>query len=148
MSTDAQQTGDGAAVAQATDTLSVTDNRTNIAVVATWNDLGEGTGDWIASDHERARTAEDSLATELGLAPGELLLDFPAKPQMLGLDLPVLRNDGHIRRLTTEGWPGAINLPVLSEQLYRSARVLRVFVAHPVELESERVMRLVSGESG
>ena len=111
-------------------------------------DLGEGTGDWIASDHERARTAEDSLATELGLAPGELLLDFPAKPQMLGLDLPVLRNDGHIRRLTTEGWPGAINLPVLSEQLYRSARVLRVFVAHPVELESERVMRLVSGESG
>ncbi len=62
---------------------------------------------------------------------------------MLGLDIPVLRKDGHVRHLTTEGWPGAINLPLLSEQLYRSARVLRVFVARPVELERERVMGLV-----
>ena len=106
-------------------------------------DLSEGTGDWIATDRERARAAEDALATELGLSPGELLLDFPAKPQMLGLDIPVLRKDGHVRHLTTEGWPGAINLPLLSEQLYRSARVLRVFVARPVELERERMMVLV-----
>lgn len=109
-------------------------------------DLGDDTGDWIAYDRERARAAEDSLATELGLASGELLLDFPAKPQMLGLDLPVLRRDGHVRRLTAEGWPGAINLPLLSEQLYRSARVLRVFVARPVELEPGRIMEVVGGK--
>jgi HD superfamily phosphohydrolase len=109
-------------------------------------DLADGIGDWISFDHERTRTAEDALATELGLAPGELLLDFPAKPQMLGLDIPVRRRDGHVRRLTTEGWPGAINLPLLSEQLYRSARVLRVLVARPVELERDRVMELVEGQ--
>jgi HD superfamily phosphohydrolase len=106
-------------------------------------DLADGTGDWISFDYDRTRAAEDALANELGLAPGELLLDFPAKPQMLGLDILVRRKDGHVRRLTAEGWPGAINLPVLSEQLYRSARVLRVFVARPVELRPERVMELV-----
>jgi len=110
-------------------------------------DMADGTGDWISFDHERTRTAEDALAAELGLAPGELLLDFPAKPQMLGLDIPVRRRDGHVRRLTTDGWPGAINLPVLSEELYRSARVLRVFVAKPVTLEKERVMELL-GKNG
>ncbi|HEY9515546.1 MAG TPA: HD domain-containing protein [Gemmatimonadaceae bacterium] len=105
--------------------------------------LSEDTGDWIANDRERARAAEDALALELGLDSGELLLDFPTKPQMLGLDLPVLRRDGHVRRLTAEGWPGAINLPVLSHQLYRSARVLRVFVARPVKLEESRVMEVI-----
>ena len=35
--------------------------------------------------------------------------------------------DGSVRRLTQEGIPGAIDLPVLAEQLYRSARYLRVF---------------------
>jgi len=106
-------------------------------------DLADGTGDWISFDHDRARAAEDALATELGLAPGELLIDFPAKPQMLGLDILVRRKDGHVRRLTTEGWPGSINLPLLSEQLYRSARVLRVFVAREVDLERETVLELV-----
>ncbi len=106
-------------------------------------DLADGTGDWISFDHDRARAAEDALATELGLDPGELLIDFPAKPQMLGLDILVRRKDGHVRRLTTEGWPGSINLPLLSEQLYRSARVLRVFVAREVDLERQTVLELV-----
>ncbi len=106
-------------------------------------DLADGTGDWISFDHDRARAAEDSLATELDLDPGELLIDFPAKPQMLGLDILVRRKDGHVRRLTTEGWPGSINLPLLSEQLYRSARVLRVFVAREVDLERQTVLELV-----
>ena len=43
--------------------------------------------------------------------PGELLLDYPVKTQMLGLDIPVLRRNGSVRRLTAEGWEGAINLP-------------------------------------
>lgn len=106
-------------------------------------DLPDDIGSWIAIDHTRARATEDALALELGLAPGELLLDFPTKPQMLGLDIPVLRRDGGVRRLTTQGWPGAINLPVLSEELYRSARVLRIFVARGVELKRERVMEVL-----
>jgi HD superfamily phosphohydrolase len=108
-------------------------------------DLPDDVGHWIATDHARTRATEQTLASELGLEQGELLLDYPTKPQMLGLDIPVLRRDGGVRRLTTQGWPGAINLPVLSEELYRSARVLRIFVARTVELERERVMELLRG---
>jgi hypothetical protein len=42
-----------------------------------------------------------------------------------------------------DGWPGAINLPLLSEQLYRTARVFRVFVARPVTLRPERIRTLM-----
>ena len=107
-------------------------------------DLPEGTGDWIATDLERVRTTEDELARDLELAPGELLLDFPEKPQMLGLDLPVRLRGGHVHRLTREGLPGSINLPVLSDELYRSARVLRVFVARPVPLGNDRLRAVLA----
>jgi len=83
--------------------------------------------EWIADDRERTRRAEGAIAKRLGLSAGDVLLDFPAKTQMLGLDLPVLSRDGSVHRLTQEGIPGAIDLPVLAEQLYRSARYLRVF---------------------
>ena len=92
----------------------------------------DGLGDWVAADHGLAAAVEDVLARELGVAPGELLLDYPAKTQMLGLDLLVLRRGGEVARLTAAGWEGAINLPTLAEQLYRSARWLRVFVAREV----------------
>jgi len=87
---------------------------------------------------------EDQLAREFALAPGELLLDYPAKTQMLGLDIPVLRRDGGVRRLTVSGWAGAINLPKLSEELYRSARWLRVFACRPVRLDRDAIMRLAT----
>jgi hypothetical protein len=94
---------------------------------------GEGL-EWIADDRRLTTETEDRLATELGLAPGELLLDFPTKTQMLGLDLPVVRRSGEVRRLTTAGLEGAINLPVLSEQLYQSARWLRVFAVRQIDV--------------
>jgi HD superfamily phosphohydrolase len=90
--------------------------------------------EWIADDRALTTAVEDRIGAELGFAPGELLLDFPAKTQMLGLDLPVVRRSGDVRRLTTAGLEGAINLPVLSEQLYRSARWLRVFAARRVDV--------------
>ncbi|MGI8842836.1 MAG: HD domain-containing protein [Gemmatimonadaceae bacterium] len=109
-------------------------------------DLDESWGDWIASDHPRVARLENTMAAELGLGLGELLVDFPAKPQMLGLDIPVRTRDGTVRRLTTEGWAATINLPMLSAQLYRSARHLRVFVARPVEVkETELVARIAGG---
>jgi uncharacterized protein len=83
--------------------------------------------EWIAEDRDRARTAEQAIARKLGLAAEDVLLDFPAKTQMLGLDLPVLSRDGSVHRVTQEGIPGAIDLPVLAESLYRAARYLRVF---------------------
>ena len=97
-------------------------------------DLEDEALSWIADDRALTTTVEDRLAGQLGLAPGELLLDFPAKAQMLGLDLPVVRRSGEVRRLTTAGLEGAINLPMLSEQLYQSARWLRVFAVRRVDI--------------
>jgi uncharacterized protein len=90
--------------------------------------------EWIADDRALTIAVEDRIGASLGFAPGELLLDFPAKTQMLGLDLPVVRRSGDVRRLTAAGLEGAINLPVLSDQLYQSARWLRVFAARRVDV--------------
>lgn len=98
--------------------------------------------EWIAADRTLVQAAEDQLARDLGLAPGDVLLDYPAKTQMLDLDLPVVRRTGEVRRLTGEGLEGAINLPMLSTELYRSARWLRVFTARPVRLERSTVLAL------
>ena len=103
-------------------------------------ELDADTVEWIASDRKRVSEAENLLAEEFGLAPGELLLDYPAKTQMLGLDIPVLRRSGKIERLTGEGWIGTINLPSLSEELYKSARWLRVFTAKRTKLEPRKIL--------
>jgi HD superfamily phosphohydrolase len=109
--------------------------------------LDDGFGEWVSIDRERTRQAEDSLAAELGIEPGELLLDFPIKTQMLGLDIPVKRRSGEVERLTGEGWPGTINLPSLSEALYTSARWLRVFVARRMRVPAEIVLKTLSAPS-
>jgi uncharacterized protein len=100
--------------------------------------------DWLAEDRDRARAAEDALARALGMAPGELLLDYPRKERMLGLDLPVLAPDGRVHRVTDEGLAGAINLPILAEQLYQSARWLRVFTAERREIAPDRVLEALA----
>jgi HD superfamily phosphohydrolase len=107
-------------------------------------DLPSEAGEWIADDRALVVAVEDALARELGLAPGELLVDYPAKTQMLGLDIPVIRRAGGVRQLTAAGWEGAMNLPRLSEQLYRSARWLRVFTCRRMTLDRQRVVDLVS----
>ena len=103
-------------------------------------ELDDDAIEWIASDRKRVTETENLLAREFGLAAGELLLDYPAKTQMLGLDIPVLRRGGKVERLTGEGWIGTINLPSLSEELYKSARWLRVFTAKRTKLEPRRIL--------
>ena len=103
-------------------------------------ELGDDAIEWIASDRKRVIETENLLAREFGLAAGELLLDYPAKTQMLGLDIPVLRRSGKVERLTGEGWIGTINLPSLSEELYKSARWLRVFTAKRTKVEPRRIL--------
>jgi uncharacterized protein len=107
-------------------------------------ELPAGAGEWIASDHALVTAVENRLASELGLAPGELLLDYPVKTQMLELDLPVVRRTGAVVRLTAAGLEGAIHLPALSQQLYGSARWLRVFTSRRMELPRERIMALAA----
>jgi len=106
--------------------------------------LAPDVGEWIADDRTLTIAVENALAAELGLEPGELLLDYPVKTQMLGLDLLVQRPYGEVRRLTAAGWEGAINLPKLSEEFYRSARWLRVYTRERRAIPRESVLALVS----
>ena len=76
-----------------------------------------------------ARAGGGPLARESGLAPGELLLDFPSNPSMLAVDLPLRTRDGGVERLTGRGRAGQFGLPRVADELYRSARRLRVFTA-------------------
>ena len=107
-------------------------------------ELADVGAEWIAGDRALTVAVEDALAAELGLRPGELLLDYPAKTQMLELDLPVQLRDGRVRRLTSAGWPAAMNLPRLSEELYRSARWLRVFTAHRLAVPERQLLDVLA----
>jgi HD superfamily phosphohydrolase len=107
-------------------------------------ELSADTAEWIADDPALTADAENALAVELGLQAGDVLLDYPTKTQMLGLDIPVLRRDGGIRRLTAEGWEGSMNLPKLSEDLYHSARWLRVFTKTRMQIDRAKVLRLAT----
>jgi hypothetical protein len=89
---------------------------------------GEGRGEWMAVDTSLKRRVEDRLAQELDLAPGEVFLDYPAKTLMFGLDLLVLPGIGEVLRLGPGGQAGLIGLPRIADKLYRTARVLRLFV--------------------
>jgi len=84
---------------------------------------------WVTDDPSLLERVEDSVAVRVGLEPGELLLDFPARSSMLGVDLPLRTRGGTIERLTDAGRAGQLGLPRVADELYRSARRLRVFVA-------------------
>ncbi len=84
-------------------------------------------GDWIETDSPLKREVEERIAQELALAPGDAFLDYPEKSKMFGLDLLVQRRTGEVIRLGPEGRAGLIGLPEVADELYRSARVLRLF---------------------
>jgi HD superfamily phosphohydrolase len=91
-------------------------------------ELGDAdTGDWLELDTSLRRQVDERLAQELGLAPGHAFLDYPVKSAMFDLHLLVVRGDGRVLRLGPEGHAGMIGLPRIAGELYRSARVLRLF---------------------
>ena len=89
---------------------------------------------WVHGDPRLRTAVEDRLGRELGLEPGRLFLDYPAKPGMLALDLLVVRREGDVLRLTSAGRAGLIDLPRLGRDLYHAARVLRVFTWPRIEI--------------
>ena len=95
------------------------------------SDVPVGTQPWLSDDPALLERVEDRVAREVGLQPGELLIDFPARPSMLSVDLPLRTRAGAVERLTGEGRQGQLGLPRVAEELYQSARRLRVFVAAP-----------------
>jgi hypothetical protein len=102
------------------------------------SDVPMGVQPWLVDEPGLLERVEDALAEEVGLAPGELLLDFPARSSMLGVDLPLRTRAGLVERLTDEGRAGQLGLPRVADELYRSARRLRVFVARPITAPLER----------
>jgi HD superfamily phosphohydrolase len=102
----------------------------------------EGDG-WPAADPDLCERVEDSLARDAGLVPGELFLDFPAKPSMFGTDLPLLRRDGALVPLASAESEAHLGLPRVAAELYRSARRLRVFTVRPASVDAARVVELV-----
>jgi uncharacterized protein len=99
---------------------------------------------WFYADRELVAALEDRLAAELSLPERGLFVDYPEKPRMMGLDLPMLRGDGSIHRLTEGGRAGLIDLPRVADKLYHSARVLRIFTAERRTLDPEVVLGLLA----
>ena len=114
--------------------------------IPAWQLEGESLPAWVGGDTPEKRRWEDALAEELGLEPGEVILDFPIKRAMFQLDVLVDRPQRPVRRLGREGIPGLIDLPKLAKELYRTARVLRLFTFERRPLDPAWVLeRLAEG---
>ena len=117
--------------------------------IPAWQLEGRSLPIWVSGNTVEKRRWEDALAGELGLAPGEVVLDFPIKKQMFQLDVLIERPGSPVRRLGREGIPGLIDLPKLADELYRTARVLRLFTFERRRLEPQWVLeRLAAGQPG
>jgi hypothetical protein len=92
-------------------------------------------GDWMAGDPSLVTRVEDRLARELKLEPGGVLLDFPSKPEMVAIDLPLLLRDGSIT-------PAQLALEPVADTLHRSARRLRLFAAESRKVVPQALLRL------
>lgn len=90
---------------------------------------------WTRTDPDLLEKVEDRLAEECGLGRGELLFDFPSNPSMLAVDLPLRTRTGAFERLTGQGRAGQFGLPRVAEELYESARRLRIFTSRPVSVD-------------
>jgi HD superfamily phosphohydrolase len=95
---------------------------------------------WFYDNEALVSALEDRLARELDLPDGGVLLDYPEKPRMMGLDLLLLRRDGRAQRLTEGGRPGLIDLPRVSDELYHTARVFRVFTVEAREVDGAALL--------
>ncbi len=108
------------------------------------SDVPAAVQDWVVDDPELMERVEDALAGQVGLEPGELLLDFPARSSMLGVDLPLRTRSGTIERLTDAGRAGQLGLPRVADELYRTARRLRVFVASTTRRPLDGLLELLT----
>jgi uncharacterized protein len=106
-------------------------------------ELPADTPPWPSDDPDLLERVEDRLARDVGLAPGELFLDFPAKAQMLALDLPLVKRDGAVAQLNETEGRSQLGVPRLASELYRSARRLRVFVRGAATVPARPIVDVV-----
>ncbi len=98
-------------------------------------------GEWIAGDPDLAARVEDRLAQELGLGPAGVLLDFPAKPEMVAIHLPLRGRRGTVGQ-------AQLTLEPVAEALHRNARRLRLFAAETRRLDPRAVLDLAARTAG
>src|SRR5207237_8617759 len=84
---------------------------------------------WPSRDTDLLERVEERLARELRLRPVQLFLDYPSKPEMLDVSIPVA---------------GLLGLPRVAAELHRSAQRLRVFVLEPIEVPARAIVELVT----
>ena len=99
---------------------------------------------WVSTDPDLLERVEDTLARDVGLPAGGLLLDFPARTAMLGVDLALRTRSGAVERLTDAGRAGHLGLPRVADELYQSARRLRIFVSTPPTRSLEPVLQVLT----
>jgi len=99
-------------------------------------ELPATTTDWPSRDPDLLELVESRLAAELGLREDQLFLDFPAKPDMLDVAVPVVGRSGSAAE--------HLGLPRVAAELHRSARALRVFVLEPVKVPARPIIELVT----
>jgi HD superfamily phosphohydrolase len=102
-----------------------------------------GAGDWIAERFNLVGPVEDRLAREQGMLPGELLVDFPKKPEMLSVELSVRTRSGEVEQVTKQNGIDWLGIQRVGDELHTSARRLRVFSARPITLTQEKVLGLI-----
>jgi len=100
--------------------------------------------DWPAQDPDLVERVEAKLARDAGIAPGELFLDFPVKPGLLDLELPLVRRDGSVTHLGGPELAAHLGLARVGAELYATARRLRVLVLKPARLDPGYVAELVT----
>lgn len=100
-------------------------------VELTGDQLPNELSSWPSRRADLVAALERRMAREWGLSEGSVMLDYPSYPGMLELNLLLVRNDGEVRRLTTLGERGLIDIPRLGRSLHHSARVLRIFSFEP-----------------
>lgn len=111
--------------------------------------LPAGIGSWLQERSDLVRDLEDRLAAEWGVPRGSVFVDYPSYPEMLRLDILLVRRTGEVQRLTEEGAEGLIDLPRLSRSLHHAARVFRVFVlGERLAPDPRPLLELLEAEAG
>jgi HD superfamily phosphohydrolase len=105
-------------------------------------ELPAETSDWPATDPDLLQQVEERLAREAGLGPDDLFLDFPSKPTMLHVSIPVVGRSG------AGGAAQHLGLSRVAAELHRSAQRLRVFVMRPAKIQAKTVIDWVTSPRG
>jgi HD superfamily phosphohydrolase len=108
------------------------------------SDVPDDLQPWVDQDPDLVERVEDAIAAQIGLPAGGLLIDFPARTAMLGVNLPLRTRGGTVERLTDAGRAGHLGLPRVADELYRSARRLRIFVSSAVTRSLDPILTLLT----